>query len=253
MVQHRIGSLAGALRVTWRDSAAPCRVSSYALLLVLVLCGCIQESEASQSKAAASQKTGSKPIAATVNEPCASVHGSSLMGHTVAKFDSEQLSAAMPGLQHAIESGSKAAYGTRPWGGEGNGIAGATFGLAGYRLGADECTEELKKMTVAVLSSDIGADLAFSEVRPLRDADVAAIGEAFDAWVRTKPEDDRAVAALARAVKDAITTYPNLLPFAVRGGGTVARNAGAALVDVQTREALWLFARAVRMSTRQPA
>jgi hypothetical protein len=111
--------------------------------------------------------------------------------------------------------------------------------------------EELKKMAVAILSSDSGVDPASSDARPLRDPDAAAIGAAFDAWVRSEPGDDRAIADLARAIEDAISNHPTLSLVRVRGDGIVARNAGVALVDVQTREALWLFGRAVRMSTGQ--
>jgi hypothetical protein len=48
-----------------------------------------------------------------------------------------------------------------------------------------------------------------------------------------------------------MTHHPSLVLMVVRGNGTGARNAGVALVDIQTREALWLFGQAVRMSTRQ--
>jgi hypothetical protein len=72
--------------------------------------------------------------------------------------------------------------------------------LVSYRLGADRCGEELKKMAVAVLASKSDVDPAFADVRPLGDTDAAAISTAFDAWVWNTPEDDRTIVNLARAI-----------------------------------------------------
>jgi hypothetical protein len=78
--------------------------------------------------------------------------------------------------------------------------------------------------------------------------DAAKVAAAFDAWVRGGAEEERAIAELAGRIGAAGGRYPKLQLFLVKGGGATARNAGVAMVDPDTREAVWFFGRAVRMT-----
>lgn len=226
-------------------------VIAYGLLVGLAVCGCAHEPEAAQRPTDASpQPAESRPAATRVDNPCGPLTGSPLMTHQVAAFTSLPLQAVMPVLHRALESAGTAAHGTRPWGGERNGIAGASFGSASYQLGVDACVEELKAMSLAVLSPGGGpAAPVAADARPLPNANASTIGTAFDAWRGRTAEDERAIATLALVVQEQVHTHAGLSVVEVRGETAVARNAGVTLVDKETREALWLFSRAVRMST----
>jgi hypothetical protein len=181
-------------------------------------------------------------------QTCAPVPGAA-RGGSIAEPRSADLAAVGRALPGDLKRARAAAAGIRRWDRETEGSAGASFGTTSYRFGADSCAAELERMAAGTFAPE-GADAAVhAEVRSLAAADANTIGAAFDAWVRSGPAEDRAVAALAERIADSAAAHADLQVFVVKAGGATARNAGVAVVDPRSREAIWVFGRAVRMTT----
>lgn len=185
---------------------------------------------------------------ATADQSCAPVPGAS-PGRALAEPASTDLSALGRTVRPALDAAKAAAAGVRRWEAGADGSAGATYDARSYRLGPGECVSELKQMAAAMVGPGPADASAFAEARPLARVDATEIGASFDAWVRSNPEEDRAAADLADRIAEFAAAHADLQAYIVRGGGATARNAGVAIVDPRTREALWLFARAVRLTT----
>lgn len=185
---------------------------------------------------------------AAADQSCAPDPGAS-PGRALAEPASADLSALGRTVRPALAAANAAAAGVRRWDAEADGSAGATYDARSYRLGSGECVSELKQMAAAMLAPDPADASAFAEAHRLIRVDATEIGASFDAWVRSGPEEDRAAADLADQIAGFAAAHADLQAYVVRGGGATARNAGVALVDPRSREATWLFARAVRLTT----
>lgn len=121
-----------------------------------------------------------------------------------------------------------------------------SYGTYRFRFGAAACVAELTRMAAEQVDPGAGDRLQHAEARLLHPVDPARIRAAFDAWVHDGPREDRAVADLAIEVAAFGAAHPHLRIFVVKGGGSNARSAGVAFVDLATREAVWIFAQARR-------
>ncbi len=181
-------------------------------------------------------------------QTCTPVPGAA-PGGSVAEPRSADLAAVGRAVHAALEEARVAAAGIRRWDRETEGSAGATFGTSSYRFGADSCAAELERMAAGTFAPESGDAAVHAEVRSLAAADANAIGAAFDAWLRSGPAEDSTVAVLAERIADSAAAHADLQVFVVKAGGATARNAGVAVVDPRSREAIWVFGRAVRMTT----
>ncbi len=164
---------------------------------------------------------------------------------------SAALVAAGPSLEENLEGAANAARGVRRWNREGGGAAGAVYATQSYRLGPEACVDELVQMARLTLAGGPDAESFQGRARPLQADEPAEIEAAFAAWVRSGPEEEAAVAALARQLAGFGTEHPDLLLFGVDGEAVKIRHAGIALVDPRTREALWVYGRAVQGSAHR--
>jgi hypothetical protein len=123
------------------------------------------------------------------------------------------------------------------------GTEGATYDVRAYRLGAGSCGDELQVMVTDVLGPSPDDDMWYVEARPLRYVEATKIDAAFDADSRSGPREERAVVRLAETIEAFVAAHPDLRVFIVNGGwgdAVGARDAGVAIVDPDTREALWI-------------
>jgi hypothetical protein len=185
---------------------------------------------------------------AAADQSCAPAPGAS-PGRAVAAPTSADLSALGRAVGPALDAAKAAAAGTRRWDAAEDGSAGATYDVRSYRLGPGACVSELEQMAVAMLAPQPAGSAPSAAVRQIAGADATEIGASFDAWVRSGPEEDRAAADLAEQIAGFTAAHADLQAYVVRGGGATARNAGVAIVDPRSRETVWLFARAVRLTT----
>lgn len=181
-------------------------------------------------------------------QSCTSAPGAA-PGRAVPAPTSADLSGFGRAVQPALDAARAAAAGVRRWGGEDDGSAGATYDVRTYRLGPDECVSELEQMAAGMTASEPADASVFAEARPIARIDATEIGASFDAWLRSGPEEERTAADLAGEIARFTGAHAGLQAYIVRGGGATARNAGVAIVDPRSREAVWLFARAVRLTT----
>lgn len=177
---------------------------------------------------------------------CDPVPGAS-PGGSVSELRSPDLSTAGRTLGAALEEANGAARGMRRWALE-EGAAGATYATSSHRFGGGGCVTELERMVTETFAPSDGA---VSEARLLTEIDATKIDASFDAWVRDRPAEDRAVAGLAERIEAFAGARPDLQVYVVKGGSAVARHAGVAIVDPRTREAIWIFGRAVRISAHR--
>jgi hypothetical protein len=185
---------------------------------------------------------------AAAGQSCAAAPGAA-PGRAVATLASADLSGLKRAVQPALEAAKAAAAGIRPWGGADDGSAGATYDVRSYRLGPGECASELEQMAAGMAASEPADANAFAEARPFGRVDVAEFTAAFDAWVQRGPEEERTAAALSQEIARFAAAHADLQAYLLKGGGATTRNAGVAIVDPRSREAVWLFARAVRLTT----
>jgi hypothetical protein len=154
-------------------------------------------------------------------------------------------------VQPALAGAAKAASGVRNWSPNEKGVAGSSFGSRRYQLGGGACVQELEQMVARELASGAHEPKSIVEVRRLTEVDAAKIDATFDAWVRGGKAEERAVAGLSEQIAAAGRKHHNLQLFVVKGGLDTARNAGVSVVDPGTREAIWFFGRAVRISAHR--
>lgn len=185
---------------------------------------------------------------AAAGQSCAPDPGAS-PGRALAEPTSADLSALGRVVRPALDAAKAAAAGIRRWGAGEDGSAGATYDARSYRLGPGGCVSELEQMAAAMLAPDPTGSASRAEALQIVEVDAAKIGASFDAWVRSGPEEDRAAADLAEQIARFAAAHADLQTYVVRGGGATARNAGVAIVDPRSREAVWIFARAVRLTT----
>jgi hypothetical protein len=217
-------------------------------MTVMTMVGCGGQQGTAGDLNQGGSDTMTQEAKAAADQSCAPVPGAS-PGRAVAEPASADLSALGHAVRPALDAAKAAAAGTRRWGAEEDGSAGATYDARSYRLGPGACASELEQMAAAVLAPDPAGSASHAQARQIAGADATAIGASFDAWVRSGAEEDRAAADLAQQIAGFTATHADLQAYIVRGGGATARNAGVAIVDPRTREAVWLFARAVRLTT----
>lgn len=217
-------------------------------MTVLGMVGCGGQQGIASDLNQGGSDTMTEETKAAADQSCAPVPGAS-PGRALAEPTSADLSALGRVVRPALDAAKAAAAGIRRWGAEEEGSAGATYDARGYRLGAGGCVSELQQMAAAMFPAVPADSASYAEAREIAGVDAGQIGASFDAWVRSGPEEDRAAADLAEQIAQFAAAHADLQAFVVRGGGATARNAGVAIVDPRSREAVWLFGRAVRMTT----
>lgn len=187
--------------------------------------------------------------AGATDAPVARAGAGCMVEEAVAQEISPSLERARASLEEAVTAASEAAGGGRQWSEVETDRAGAVFRMDALSLGAGDCAAALEAAGAASLSEG-GGEGASAEASP---ATMGADGltDAFEAWLGATDEDKEAVARLVAGVRSAVAADHALEPFVLKAGHGTVRAAGVALVDGAAGQALWINARAVRMSAHR--
>ncbi|RLB53030.1 MAG: hypothetical protein DRJ42_13095 [Deltaproteobacteria bacterium] len=121
---------------------------------------------------------------------------------------------------------------------------GTTYRRVTYRLGGGACAGELENMVTDLLGPSPMDPVFYKHAVRMTLVDAAHVDAAFNASDNYGASEAAAKADLARAIAAEVAAHPELLVFVVDGGwgdAVGSREAGVAIVDPRTREALWVF------------
>jgi hypothetical protein len=159
----------------------------------------------------------------------------------IRRFASPTLQSLRRTIRSPLAAAKRSAPGMRRWP---EGMEGSTYDVRAYRLGARSCGEELEAMVTDVLRPSPDDFVWYVEARPLRYVEARKIDAVIDADRRSGRREERAVRRLAETIESFVAAHPGLRVFIVNGGwadAVGARDAGVAVVDPDTREAIWIF------------
>jgi hypothetical protein len=165
---------------------------------------------------------------------------------TEATLKSSELAVLAREVQPAYEAAQRATVGLHFWNEDHKDVAGVTVQVASYQLGSGQVEDQLRRAVTVEFGSSANAGSTEIAIRSLQQSDAR---HAFDGSARADDAAGRSIGEFAESLVRNSQARRGLDVFQATVVGATARNSGVAIVDLQTREAVWYFARAVRMTT----